>query len=542
MFLEKAIGENMARFFSVAFGRDFWASMNFLRSAAFLINSDSVYARLVLDMLLCLKFLLLSPIINLMLKLNPNMTDVVLSYLSFEDMLCLRLVSKDFRDKIVPLFTHNLTIANPNEDFKAMLQTKPDWVLSHYRRFCNLSTLRFSNLILNRPLLSVVFAQQQQLFQVLNEIIQANSHLECAKYIDLKFAETDLVHEFCKTITSSPHLKVLVLSNISPISNLVHALCEIEGTRKDFFRGIQELDISSNPFEGDIASLKDLLVLFPKAKKLNIAGIGLAEDVVEIIGDISKSTKTLSMALNGITADVCKGLSYVFPQKLERLELNDNWLGMGGVYNLKKWFTENGTQLKALNLENNKLFRDEHDTDYLAQLLSLTTNLEELWLGMNSMRDEDLAVLINPIMGIKGLKMLNINIGLLSKVSATILITMMAEMKELEHLNVFSNFLEDEGCGKIFENLHVCQSLRFLNLSGNKAKGNCLDKLLQFAEEQYDGSELKILMVGNPISPARRETFEKKLAEVRNTKAKFALSIKFKPHKNLPVTKPYQFW
>jgi len=93
-----------------------------------------------------------------MLNLIPDMTDVVLSYLSFEDLLCLRLVSKTFRDKLVPQFTHDLIISKPNEDFKNTLRNNPDWVISHYKKFKKVNNLRFTNLeILDNSLLNVFF-------------------------------------------------------------------------------------------------------------------------------------------------------------------------------------------------------------------------------------------------------------------------------------------------------------------------------------------------------------------------------------------------
>jgi len=355
--------------------------------------------------------------------------------------------------------------------------------------------------------------------------------------MDLKFINISQIMIFCRIITLCPNLKILTLSNISNIKDLVNSLKTIN--LKLFCEKIKELDISSNDFSQNIGALRELIGMFPKVKKLNLTGLGLAEDVVEIIGDISKSTNHLCLSMNGITADICKGLSFVFPKKLQNLVLSDNWLGMGGVWNLKKWFSEHGNQIKLLDLQNNKLFRDEHDSDYLAQLLNYTINLEELKLGSNSMDDSDLKILHDSISNLKSLKVLSLSTGLVTKESAHILLSILVHLKQLQTLDIFSNNLGDIGLSKLFDNLHLFPTIQTLIISGNKAKGECLSNLLDFAEKRYSGGLLKINMMGNPVIPKKREEFEKKLNEIRLKKLKFALDIKFKPKKNLPITKPY---
>ena len=371
------------------------------------------------------------------------------------------------------------------------------------------------------------------------EFIKVNSCLVCAKYIDLKFTHSELIPEFCLTVTSSPRLKALTLSNITPIREVVKGLKKIYKQKKEFFQEIKELDISSNTFEGDIDTLKDFLKLFPKVKTLNISGCGLAEDIVEIIGDINKGLKVIKMSLNGITADICNGLKFLFPRKLQQLELDGNWLGMKGVYNLRWWFIETGARLKVLNLSNNKIFRDEHNAEYLASLLSHVPNLEELNLGVNSMEDEDLAILTKPISDMQSLTRLTMNTGLLKKNAAQYIISILTALKNLVMLNLMSNILEDEGCGKIFEHLKDNNSLKCLDLSSNRTKGECIEKLLEYAENFYNGRELMIKLMGSISLPAKKKELITKLKAIRSTKPHFALDVKLKPNSNPKIIKPY---
>ena len=90
-----------------------------------------------------------------MQNLNLNVTELILSYLTFEDALCLRLLSKLFRDKIIPQLLQKLFIMNPNEELVNALKDTPSKVINHYQVFCHLSTFRFSNLIIDKSFLSV---------------------------------------------------------------------------------------------------------------------------------------------------------------------------------------------------------------------------------------------------------------------------------------------------------------------------------------------------------------------------------------------------
>eukprot|EP00826_Nyctotherus_ovalis_P008805 TRINITY_DN12290_c0_g1_i4.p1 TRINITY_DN12290_c0_g1~~TRINITY_DN12290_c0_g1_i4.p1 ORF type:complete len:274 (+),score=68.17 TRINITY_DN12290_c0_g1_i4:725-1546(+) len=272
---------------------------------------------------------------------------------------------------------------------------------------------------------------------------------------------------------------------------------------------------------------------------LNISGLGLAEDVVEIIGCMNSGLRGIKISLNGITADICNGLKFVFPKKLQQLDLNENWLGMDGVCNLKRWFVERGAQLRTLNLANNKIFRDEHQTEQLAALLSLAPGLEELRLGVNTIYDEDLAVIAKPICEMQHLTVLDMNTGGLTKDSVQFILTILVTLKNLLELNLVSNMLADEGCGYIFEHLQDSNSLRCLDLSGNKIKGSCLEKLAEYAEGSYSGRELMVKLMGNPIPHVKREKLVAKLAGIRAKRPYFALDVKMKAYHNHEIIKPY---
>lgn len=366
--------------------------------------------------------------------------------------------------------------------------------------------------------------------------MEANPCLASAKYIDLRFAEAELIPEFCKVLTLSTRLKALTLSNLTPIKSVVS---ELKVNCEGVFRGVKELDISSNSFGRDIDSLKDVLKLFPKVKMLNISGLGLAEDVVEIIGCINSGLRGMKLSLNGITAEICNGLQFVFPRKLQELDLNENWLGMDGVCNLGRWFAQRGPQLRTLNLANNKIFRDEHQTEHLAALLALVPNLEQFRLGVNTIYDEDLAFIAKPICEMQHLTVLDMNTGGLTKDSVQFILSILVTLKNLSDLSLVSNMLADEGSARIFEHLQDSRSLRCLDLSGNKIKGGCLEKLAEYAEGPHNGRELMVKLMGNPIPAARREKLVAKLAEARAKKPYFALDVKMKGYHNHEIIKPY---
>ncbi len=334
---------------------------------------------------------------------------------------------------------------------------------------------------------------------------------------------------FCELITVPQRTNTLVLSNVTPVVELAKGLKSLSENKAkaEFFRGVRALDISANGFLGHIDSLKEVLRAFPKVKELSLAGIGLAEDVVEIIGDIPKSTTSLALAHNGITADICNGLMHVFPKKVRILKLDENWMGLSGLYNMRPWFSRNGGQLRVLNIEYNKLFRDEHDTRQFVQVLEFTTHLEELCIGQNSMHDEDLKLLCPAIGQIAGLKVLDLQAGQLTKDAAECVVQLLGKLGGLAKLNFFSNALQDEGAGKIFENLGLCPSLRFLNMSGNKMRGECLGKLADFAANKYTGAELVVWMMGNMISPDKKAKLHNRMGEIRTKKQRFALDVKF---------------
>lgn len=97
--------------------------------------------------------------------------------------------------------------------------------------------------------------------------------------------------------------------------------------------------------------------------------------------------------MNGIHPEIAGLLiADLDPDVCEEINLGANWIGSPGLALMRKQFMK-FVNLRVLNLDSNKLFKDAHDIEAISEIFRSFEKLEVLSISENSLSDADFSTL-----------------------------------------------------------------------------------------------------------------------------------------------------
>ena len=276
-----------------------------------------------------------------------------------------------------------------------------------------------------------------------------------------RLKELNLSHMSLKTVTAFKNLKVANLKIFNFSGNGVDKRSPNElSSFLSHCISLQVLDLSCTNLQGadDIRVLQGLHPL--NIRKLNISGNGLTKDAADTIAAyLSKSGE------------------------LEELNLSYNNLQELGI---KKILNTNISKLRYLNISNNHI---TSDLKYIANIVIHATDLLVLDLSYNILNanymNRTKAYFINLIK----LNISNTVIG--DGATAEALADVLSQTSNLQELDVSQNDLHEEGIKKIFKELKISTLLKF-NISHNNITDQAADYIATFLSRNTKLKELNV--------------------------------------------------
>ncbi|TNV79528.1 hypothetical protein FGO68_gene9274 [Halteria grandinella] len=453
-----------------------------------------------------------------------DVMSLVSSFLSRKKKYSLCLLSKQFREQIVPLSMVSLSFRGG----EAVLES--ELLRQCVKRCRKVEKLQFESI----EQMDLEYVSKMQEILSSEEGAHFLRRVRHLTYKNLKFGGPDLtevqksfaIGKFCQCIALFSELESIEFENVSCIFQIVKFLNKIsqdDPQRIKFAKTLTLLNISAChiPEEDQdeaFVQIKDLSMNLPQLERLQLKGLRIGEKIGDLVSLCKNSQlKELSLELNGIEPDFCLYFRMILNMEtLQHLNLSQNWIGMLGLEHLRDCLAQ-AKNLKILNLSSNKLcLMPDRRTETLVELLkNVRLTMEELDLSQNSIEDEDFGVIIDTLAQMPKLKYLRLDLNRISALSFGKFIdvyidSMLLNKGSLETLLIKQNQLFDEGLQEFFSKAQQLPNLSHVKLSGNRNTLGLLPYFVKFIEN-FDCSNSRSMVVDFTtkgfLRPKEREEF-----------------------------------